>query len=159
MGSAVNLSESYRFRIAGELLTFFKKYGESYEHVLMKALGYAMFRPTHPTLEIEKGIGVRYKPDLIALDAHGKPAFWGECGHVGLRKVSWLAKHSGARQIAIFKLGIVARHFISQLHEAIEPRYRPPSRICLINFGAAVIHEVGEDLHEIPEHWYERHEI
>ena len=159
MGSAVNLSETYHFRIAGERLTLHKKCGESYEHVLLKALGYAMFRPRYPRLEVEKRIGLRYKPDLISLDDHGKAEFWGECGQVGLRKIAWLAKHSGARQIALFKFDIVARHFIEQVREEVDARYRPPSRISLFNFKAIVIKEAGEQLDEIHQHWYEQYEI
>ncbi len=159
MGSAVHLSKTYHLRVAGERLTVYKKNGESYEHVLMKCLGYAMFRPLYPKLEIEKRIGLRYKPDLIALDDYGKAEFWGECGHVGLRKVVWLAKHSGAKRIALFKFNIAARHFIEQLRAEIEPRYRPPLRITLFNFDPIVVEEVTEEIDEIPTHWRETYEI
>jgi len=122
MGSAVQLSQTYHLRIAGERLTVYKKSGESYED-------------------------------------HGKAEFWGECGHVGLRKAGWLAKHSGARRIALFKMGIAAKHFIEQVREEVEPRYRPPSRISLFNFDDIVIEEVTEEISEIPARWYERYEI
>lgn len=62
MGSAVNFSKTYHFRIAGQRITLYKKNGESYEHVLMKALGYAMVRPRFSNLEIERRIGLRYRP-------------------------------------------------------------------------------------------------
>jgi hypothetical protein len=159
MGSAIYFSKTYHIRVAGERLTVHKKNGESYEHVLMKVLGYAMFRPLYPRLEVEKRIGLRYKPDLIALDDQGKAEFWGECGHVGLRKVVWLAKHRGARQIALFKFDILAKHFIEQVREEVEPRYRPPSRIRLFNFDSVVAKEAPEEVHGIPEHWYECYEI
>lgn len=159
MGSFVPIAEHFRFRLGSERLTLYKKSGESYEHVLMKALGYALFRPQFPQLEIEKRIGLRYKPDLIALDAHGKPEFWGECGQVGLRKIGWLAKHSGARRIALFKLDITAKHFLEQVRAEIEPRYRPPARMQLFVFTPAVLEEVGEDLDEIPAHWYTVYDI
>lgn len=159
MGSAVNFAKTYHFRIAGQRVTLYKKNGESYEHVLMKALGYAMFRPQFPNLEIERRIGLRYKPDLIALNEAGKPEFWGECGQVGLRKVAWIAKHSGARQLALFKFNIVADHFVAQLRAEVETRYRPPQRILLFNFDSIVMQEAGEEFAEVLESWYERFDI
>jgi uncharacterized protein YaeQ len=159
VGSAVNFAKTYHFRIAGQRVTLYKKNGESYEHVLMKALGFAMFRPQFPNLEIEKRIGLRYKPDLIALNELGKAEFWGECGQVGLRKIAWIAKHSGARQLALFKFNITADHFIAQVRDEVEARYRPPSRIRLFNFDSIVVKEVGEEFTEIPESWYEQLDI
>lgn len=159
MGSAVNFAKTYHFRIAGQRITLYKKNGESYEHVLMKALGFAMFRPQFPNLEIEKRIGLRYKPDLIALNELGKAEFWGECGQVGLRKIAWIAKHSGTRQLALFKFNITADHFIAQVRDEVEARYRPPSRIRLFNFDSIVMKAAGEEFTEIPESWYERIDI
>lgn len=83
MGGTIHFSKTYHFRIAGQRVTLYKKNGESYEHVLMKALGHAMFRPRFPNLEIERRIGLRYKPDLVALNDLGRAEFWGECGQVG----------------------------------------------------------------------------
>ncbi len=159
MGSEIHLSKTYHFRIAGKRVTLYKKDGESYEHVLMKALGYGMFQPQFPHLEIERRIGLRYKPDLIALDDLGKPQFWGECGQVGLRKIAWIAKHSGTQQLVIFKFDIIPNHFIAQLRQEVDVRYRPPQRIKLFNFDGIVMKEAGEEFDEIPERWYECFEI
>lgn len=125
----------------------------------MKALGYAMFCPQFPRLEIERRIGLRYKPDLIALDDLGKAEFWGECGQVSLRKIGWIAKHSGARQLALFKFDIIPQHFISQVRAEVEARYRTPSRITLFNFDKIIMNEAGTELGEVPQSWYERFEI
>ena len=54
------------FQLSGERVRLWQKTGESYEHILMKALAYAMFAGKYPQLEIEKAVGLRYKPDLIA---------------------------------------------------------------------------------------------
>ncbi len=159
MGSEIHLSKTYHFRIAGERVTLYKKDGESYEHVLMKALGYGMFQPQFPHLKIERRIGLRYKPDLIALNDLGKPQFWGECGQVGLRKIAWIAKHSGTQQLVIFKFDIIPDHFIAQLRQEVDVRYRPPQRIKLFNFDSIVMKEAGEEFDEIPERWYEYFEI
>jgi uncharacterized protein YaeQ len=159
VGSSVYFSKTYHFRIAGQRVTLYKKNGESYEHVLMKALGYAMFRPLFPQLEIERRIGLRYKPDLVALNDLGRAEFWGECGQVGLRKIGWIAKHSGAQQLVLFKFNILADHFLSQVREEVDIRYRPPARIRLFNFHGFVLKDAGEEFDEVPETWYERFEI
>lgn len=159
VGSAVNFSKTYHFTIGGQRVTLHKKTGESYEHVLMKALGYAMFQPRFPRLEIEKRIGLRYKPDLIALDDFGKAVFWGECGQVSLRKICWIAKHSGARQLALFKFDITPQHFISQVRAEVEARYRTPSRITLFNFDKIIMDEAGTVLDDVPQSWYKQFDI
>ncbi len=159
MGSEIHFSKTYHFRIAGERVTLYKKDGESYEHVLMKALGYGMFRPQFPALEIEQRIGLRYKPDLVALNDLGKPEFWGECGQVGLRKIAWIAKHSGTRQLVIFKFDIIAHQFIAQIRQEVDARYRQSQRIRLFNFNSIVLKEAGEEFDEIPAHWHECFEI
>jgi len=97
----------YDFELAGRRVRLWQRTGESYEHVLMKALGYAMFVREFPALEIEQRVGLRYKPDLVARrgnDTDGadfaKPfAFWGECGTTALRKINWLLKHAGVARL------------------------------------------------------------
>ncbi|HYE76215.1 MAG TPA: hypothetical protein VEF04_22910, partial [Blastocatellia bacterium] len=131
MGSALRLSELYHFRIHDTSLKLYKRVGESNEHVLMKALGYALFNKAYPALDIERDLGWRYKPDLVALDDQGGIDFWGECGSVGLRKIGWLAKHSRAQRIVFFKWGLTvqaAQSFISQVQDEVLERYRPDAR-------------------------------
>lgn len=159
LASGVHFSKTYQFRIAGERVTLHKKTGESYEHVLMKALGYALFRPHFPKLVIEHRIGLRYKPDLVSLNDLGRAEFWGECGQVGLRKIAWIAKHSGVQQLALFKFDIIPNHFIAQVRDEVEPRYRTPQRIRLFNFGSIVLEEAGEEFDDVPAHWYQQFEI
>ena len=76
------------FELAGRSVRLWQRPGETYGHVLMKALGYAMFVGEYPGLEIELAVGLRYKPDLVALNGPGggrtragaRFLFWGECG-------------------------------------------------------------------------------
>jgi uncharacterized protein YaeQ len=166
MGSALELSELYHFRIAGTRLKLYKRVGESYEHVLLKALGYALFHAAYPAMEIERDLGWRYTPDLIALDGRGGVDFWGECGSVGLRKIAWLAKHSRARRIVFFKRGLTdqaAAQFVAQLHGEMAERYRPPMRISLVSFDAeradAELIESGAKIEEVPAAWYRTYDI
>lgn len=162
MGSFTKVSDTYHLRIAGERLTLYKRAGESYEHVLMKALGYAMFRPSYPGLAIERRIGLRYKPDLIALSETQQINFWGECGSVSFRKIAWLAKHSQAQCIVIFKFAqtlLAVSQWIQALHATVESRYRPANRLSLINFDSSVMNEIEKEINEIPSNWYQVFEI
>jgi hypothetical protein len=55
-------AQLYDFELAGRRVRLWKRLGESYEHVLMKALGYAMYVAEFPSLEIERRVGLRYRP-------------------------------------------------------------------------------------------------
>jgi hypothetical protein len=108
----------HKFETEGGGLRLWQQRGESYEHVLMKALGYAMHVEEFQGLEVERPVGMRYKPDLIAVGAGGEFDFWGECGLVTVRKTIWLAKHSGAKRVTLFKTITVS----SSLRSSSEPR-------------------------------------
>ena len=145
----------YDFELAGRRVRLWKKLGESYEHVLMKALGYAMFVREFPRLEIEAPVGVRYKPDLVARDETGRFAFWGECGANSPRKTAWLLKHAGVERLVLFKIGRSVAPLATMLRESIAPRYRPPGRAVLINFVEDVAALASERrIERVPENWY-----
>jgi hypothetical protein len=100
------------FELAGRDVRLWQRVGETYGHVLLKALGYAMFVEDYPRLEIERGVGLRYKPDLVELNeatgrrmrAGARIRFWGECGLVTMRKVAWLLKHGDTERLVLFKI-------------------------------------------------------
>ena len=122
------------FLLAGKRMRLWQRQGESYEHILMKALGFAMFVEEYPTLEIEVKVGLRYKPDLIARSGNGDFLFWGECGSNSLRKTNWLLKHTRTEKLVLFKIGQNPEQLIKQLHEEIPAKYRPVGRLSLVNF-------------------------
>ncbi len=146
------------FTLAGRRVRLWQRTGESYEHVLLKALAYTMFVAEYPQLEIEQGVGLRYKPDLVARrDAAGRLpfAFWGECGMVSMRKVSWLLKHAGVARLVLFKLINHSDALSAELRAAVDARYRAAGQLVVINFvpqiGAlAVDHRVAR----VPQSWY-----
>lgn len=76
----------------GKKAVFVKKNREGSNHVVMKALLWALYLPEYPDLMIEVSIGDRYKPDLVELDPQCKPNFWGESGRVGAKKIHRLIK-------------------------------------------------------------------
>lgn len=122
------------FELCGKKTRLWQNKGESYEHVLMKALGFAMFAADYPHLEIERRVGLRYKPDLIAIGSDRTFDFWGECGLNSIRKTVWLMKHSAAKRVVLFKINHGAQQLAEQLRESIAPKYREAGRLTLVNF-------------------------
>lgn len=127
------------FQLAGKRMRLWQRIGESYEHVLMKALGYAMFVENYPNLEIETKLGLRYTPDLIALSAKNDYAFWGECGQNAIRKTHWILKHTRTEKMVLFKIGFNAESLIKQLRDEIPEKYRPKGKLILINFVNEIV--------------------
>jgi hypothetical protein len=148
------------FNLAGKRMRLWQRPGESYEHVLMKALGYAMFAGAYPNLEIETKVGLRYKPDLIALDGDNDFAFWGECGQNSLRKTHWILKHTRTKKLALFKIGLNAEPLIRQLRAEIPAKYRPPGKLILINFVSRIVNLTGtKQIEKVSQDWFEAFEI
>lgn len=153
----------YDFELAGRRVRLWRRTGEGYGHVLLKALGYAMFVGEHPNLQIEMRVGLRYKPDLVApnegagaaVAAGARFLFWGECGLVTMRKVAWLLKHGSIERLALFKLGVSAGALARELRETVEPRYRTGDRLRVFNFVPNVA-ELAADrrVGRVPESWY-----
>jgi hypothetical protein len=145
----------YDFQLAGRRVRLWQRVGESYEHVLMKALGYAMFVGKFPELAIEQKVGLRYKPDLVARASDGQFLFWGECGQTTVRKTAWLLKHGGVERLTLFKIGINSEALANELRAAIDRRYRLAERAVIINFVSEVA-ELAESrrIESVPAHWF-----
>ena len=124
----------HKFETANGTIRLWQHRGESFEHVLMKALGYAMNVEEFPALEVERSVGLRYKPDLIATGPDGEFDLWGECGLITVRKTIWLAKHSGAKRLILFKINYGVDQLADQLRGVIESKYRDGGRLRIVNF-------------------------
>jgi hypothetical protein len=121
----------------------------------MKALGYTMFADAFPSLEIEQNVNLRYKPDLVARDEHGRFIFWGECGANSLRKTAWLLKHAGVEKLVLFKFEMGIAQLAEQLKSVIAPRYRPPGRLQIVNFANKVIFLTQDRrILRVPDEWF-----
>ncbi len=158
----------YDFELAGRRVRLWKREGETYRHVLLKALGYAMFVEEYPDLEIELPVGLRYKPDLVALAADGdglnqrgaRFRFWGECGLVTMRKVAWLLKHGQIERLALFKIDCGVVPLVKELREAVGARYRQAGRLTLVNFvGDIEARTASRRIARVPKSWYTEVEI
>lgn len=73
------------------------------EHVLMKALIWALYLPQYDNLQIERRIGDRYKPDVVSLIPDGSPVFWGEAGAVSTKKIQSLVRRFPSTHFVISK--------------------------------------------------------
>ena len=148
------------FQFAGRRVKLWQKNGESYEHVLMKALGYAMFAAEYPTLEIEIKVGLRYKPDLVARDADGEFLFWGEAGANSLRKTAWLLKHTRLQKLVLFKIGRNVKQLVEQIRVEIPVKYRPKGKLVLINFVADIKNWTADrQIEKVSKDWFTKVEI
>lgn len=127
------------FDLAGRRVRLWQGTGESYEHVLLKALGYAMLVPRSPDLAIERPLGLRYKPDLVAVDDWGRILIWGECGAVGKRKIGWLLKHASVAELFVFKIGVDVAQLAEELRAAVEAKHRAPGRLVIVNFVPQIV--------------------
>jgi hypothetical protein len=152
----------YDFELAGRRVRLWQRTGESYEHVLMKALGYAMYVGEFPALEIEQRVGLRYKPDLVARRSGGEEfaepfAFWGECGQTAVRKINWLLKHAGVARLVLFKIISSPAALAEELRDSIDERYREPERLLVINFAGDIVARTRERrIARVDESWYTR---
>ena len=97
------LPRTLRIQAGGRTLVLTKRAGESTAHVLMKAIACARYAPEYPDLRIETAIGLRYKPDLVALDDTGAPRLWVECGHVDREKLRRLVRRFPRTHLAWFR--------------------------------------------------------
>jgi hypothetical protein len=145
------------FQLAGKRIRLWQRTGESYEHVLMKALGYAMFVEKFPQLEIETRVGLRYKPDLVARGAENNFLFWGEAGENSIRKTHWLLKHARVEQLVLFKIGINVEQFIRQLRAQIPAKYRPNGKLALINFVGEIAElTAAKQIEKVSPDWFSK---
>ena len=143
------------FYLADGRIRLWQRAGESYEHILMKALGYAMFVGEYPNLEIEVKVGLRYKPDLIAVGVAGDFQFWGECGANSIRKTRWILKHARTEKLVLFKIGQNVEQLIKQLRAEIPAKYRLGGRLILINFVSDIAGlTAGRQISKVSRDWF-----
>lgn len=145
----------YDFQLAGQRVRLWQRTGESYGHVLMKALGYAMFVGKYPNLEIETKIGLRYKPDLIARGKANDFLLWGEAGANSIRKTHWILKHTRTRRLVLFKIGRNAGQLAAQLGQEIPEKYRAEKRLMLVNFVSDIADlTASRQIEKVAKDWF-----
>ena len=113
-------------------LVLVKKRGESIEHVLMKAVLWALYLPDYPEMQVEVSIGDAYKPDLVALApppgglAYGdpEPVFWGEAGKVSADKWRSLLRRFPDTHFALARWAERLDPHVEILRDALDGRPR-----------------------------------
>jgi len=113
------LPRKWTLRAYDRRVVFIKRRHERTEHVVMKALLWALYLPRYPDLSVEVSIGDRYKPDVVAVDAFGRPLFWGEAGEIGVAKIRSLARRYRRTHFAIAKWDTRLDPFIAIVEGAL----------------------------------------
>lgn len=101
----MSLRRKLTLRAHHQSLILIKQPQEKLSHVLMKAFLWALYLPEYPDLRVEVPAGLRYKPDVLALDSD-RPAFWGEAGAVSPDKYRYLLRHQSHTHFAFARWGI-----------------------------------------------------
>jgi hypothetical protein len=121
----LRLRRKWTLRALGRQVVFVKKPVESTEHVVMKALIWALYLPQYPDLVVEIPVGDKYKPDVVSLDAQGEPVFWGEAGDVSVAKIRSLARRHKRTHFALGKwatrldpLTVIVDDALADLHRS-----------------------------------------
>lgn len=98
-----HLRRKLTFKAHGRQVVFVKKKQERLEHVLMKALLWALYLPFFPDLAVEVPIGDKYKPDVVSRSGFAQPRFWGEAGKVGEEKIRSITRRYPRTHFALAK--------------------------------------------------------
>ena len=116
------LRRKMSFKIEDERFVLIKKKQEREEHVLMKIFTTALYYRHFPDLKIEVRLPDerKYKPDILSVDAHGQPLFWGECGKVGVDKLEHLFKRYRRCHFAIAKWSLSLESWRELIAELLE---------------------------------------
>ena len=145
------------FVLRGKKVKIWQRVGESYEHILMKALAFALFIDEYPDLQIETSVNLRFKPDLIVWDGDREFQLWVECGANSLRKTAWILKHTQTKKLVLLKIGQNSEQLVKQLREIIPAKNRQTERLILINFVTSIADlTVSKQIEKVSSNWYSK---
>jgi uncharacterized protein YaeQ len=139
-------------------LTLFKHKGEPMEHVLLKALGYALFASLYENLEVDAHLNFKYQPDIVALDATGEPELWIQCGAPDADRLEYALKHTRASRVILITQAPALEPIVQDLKKKIHYRYTN-HRLEVICFITPPEDWLSEDYLEAPYERYETHEF
>lgn len=138
------LSGKLTIRAGGRKVVLVKQAWESERHVLLKALVFGLYVGAHPALAVERAIGHRFKPDLVALGPDGRPAFWAECGDTGREKLAHLARALPATHLVLARQVGSLAPFEAIARAALE-QTRRTAPVDLLNVPADADRYLGAD--------------
>jgi hypothetical protein len=133
-------------RAHGHSLVLVKRPIESAEHVLQKALLWALYLPRYPNLRVEVPLPhpSRYKPDILALDERQEPILWGECGEVAIEKLRFLLSRYRRTHVVFSKWDTRLDPFAELIVKAL-PDQRRTAAVELISFPPQASDWIGPD--------------
>ncbi len=143
-GDEATLPRKVTVRAHGRKLVLAKRTWESERHVLLKALVFGLYVPSYPDLFVERATGHRYMPDLVALDSHGDPVFWAECGETARDKLAHLVRAFAATHLVVAKQATSLVPFAEIVDSAAPPKGRS-APIELLNFPDDAARHLGQD--------------
>jgi hypothetical protein len=77
--------------------------GDLPRHVVLKLLAYVLYRKQH-ALEIERAVGQRHKPDLVAQDAAtGQIHLWIDCGQIETDRLGRIVAKNRLTEVVVVK--------------------------------------------------------
>ncbi|MCW5868011.1 MAG: hypothetical protein KIS61_12185 [Candidatus Eremiobacteraeota bacterium] len=107
----LHLEGKWRIQAHGRSLVLPKRAHEKASHVWLKGFLWFLYLPLYPHALVEKEIGHRFKPDVVAFAEswHDYPAqlplFWAEAGQVARQKLETLFRQFPATHFAVAKWG------------------------------------------------------
>ena len=107
----LHLEGKWRIQAHGRSLVLPKRANEKASHVWLKGFLWYLYAPEFPHAQVEKAIGHRFKPDVVAFAEswHDYPAqaplFWAEAGQVAQQKLESLFRQFPATHFAVAKWG------------------------------------------------------
>ena len=138
------LAGKLSIRAGGRKLVLAKWAWESERHVLLKALVFGLYVDRYPDLAVERAIGHRYRPDLVALGADGQPVFWAECGETGRDKLAVLVKSFPATHLVVAKQVPTLAPYEALLRQAVAG-VRRSALVELLNVPPDAARFIGDD--------------
>lgn len=140
-----SLRRKLTFHAHDRTLVLVKRPHEKLEHRLMMALLWALYLPQYPDVRVEVSIGTRYKPDLVALDADGKPTFWAEAGEVSMEKLRVLCGRYRATHFVFARWSMNTAPFARSIEQALygTRRSAPVELICFDEHAGRFVDDTG----------------
>jgi len=148
----LHLEGKWRIQAHGRGLVLPKRAGEKASHCWMKGFLWYLYLPGYPHLQVEKPIGHRYKPDVVAFAeaAQGypqhQPLFWGEAGQVMVKKLETLFRQFPDTHFAVAKWGQLG-NWVQRIEGALPRRRRAPvDLLCFPEDGLEQFVDPGGDI-------------
>ncbi len=150
---SLNQERKFRFYLESKnQITLFKRKGVPFDHVILKALAYALYWKEFDDIRLDPHLSLKFQPDLLAVDLAGEPSLWIQCGKADAAHLEYALKHTRAREVVLVTQGTDIDQIVHELRKKIHYRYST-SRLKVISFCLPLDEFVYDPL-EIPKGCY-----